>query len=354
MLIETDDPATLGARLAHRFHGNPADRLDVVAITGTNGKTTVAWFVRALLQAAGRSCGLVGTIETDDGRTRAPSTLTTPSACDLAAALGRMLANGCDSVVLEASSHALHQARLVGVTPDVALFTNLSGDHLDYHGTLESYAAAKASLFEGLAEDGVAVVNADDPAHERMVRDTAARVLRCSTAGADAEARVRVDGSDRTGMDLAFEGACGNLEVRVPLVGRHNAENLLLALSTIHALGIDPTSLVEWKDAAPSPAKAEDSSSSANGFAWLIGRGRRARRGPGSVARRGFALARGPSLGAGGDTSHGRGPTARVPSRVPSPPTLTIVATKSRGWVASSGSLPIRQQPRHVTASRAR
>ena len=101
-----------------------------------------------------------------------------------------MVANGCDSVVLEASSHALHQARLVGVTPDVALFTNLSGDHLDYHGTLESYAAAKASLFEGLAEDGVAVVNADDPAHERMVRDTAARVLRCSTAGADAEARV--------------------------------------------------------------------------------------------------------------------------------------------------------------------
>ena len=72
VLIETDDPATLGARLAHRFHGNPADRLDVVAITGTNGKTTVAWFVRALLQAAGRSCGLVGTIETDDGRTRAP------------------------------------------------------------------------------------------------------------------------------------------------------------------------------------------------------------------------------------------------------------------------------------------
>ncbi|MEE2681578.1 MAG: UDP-N-acetylmuramoyl-L-alanyl-D-glutamate--2,6-diaminopimelate ligase [Planctomycetota bacterium] len=253
VLIEAADPATLGARLAHRFHGDPVDQLDVVAITGTNGKTTVAWFIRALLQAAGRSCGLVGTIETDDGRTRAPATLTTPSACDLASALGRMVANGCDAVVLEASSHALHQARLAGVTPDIALFTNLSGDHLDYHGTIEAYAAAKASLFAGLTERGIAVVNADDPRHERMLRDTPARVVRCSTAGADVDACASVQACDRTGMDLAFRGACGELQVRVPLVGRHNAENLLLALSAIGALGIAPEGLVDALGQLPAP-----------------------------------------------------------------------------------------------------
>ena len=253
VLIETDDPATLGAHLAHRFHADPVANLDVIAITGTNGKTTVAWFIRALLQAAGRSCGLVGTIETDDGRTRAPATLTTPSACELAAALGRMVANGCDSVVLEASSHALDQARLVGVTPDVALFTNLSGDHLDYHGTLEAYATAKASLFELLGAHGSAVVNADDPQHERMIAGVRGRIIRCSTGSGRADARVSILASDRTGTELAFAGVCGNATVRVPLVGRHNAENLVLALAAISALGIDPNSLTDALSQLPAP-----------------------------------------------------------------------------------------------------
>ncbi|MAJ45777.1 MAG: UDP-N-acetylmuramoyl-L-alanyl-D-glutamate--2,6-diaminopimelate ligase [Planctomycetes bacterium TMED75] len=252
-VVHTTDPATVGARLAHRFHGSPAQSLDVLAITGTNGKTTVAWFIRALLHAAGRSCGLVGTIETDDGRERAPARLTTPSACELAAALGRMVANGCDSVVLEASSHALHQGRLLGVVPKIAIFTNLSGDHLDYHGTLADYASAKATLFSQLGPDGCAVVNADDPAHQRMVRGTSARILRCTTTDRAADARVRIAAIDRAGTDLCFEGACGSLSVRVPLVGRHNAENLVLALTAIQALGIDPMRLRSALSQLPAP-----------------------------------------------------------------------------------------------------
>ena len=252
--IRSPDPAGLGADLAHRFHGRPADSLGVIAVTGTNGKTTVAWFIRALLAAAGRRCGLVGTIEIDDGTTRTPAALTTPSSCELAAVLGRMVDAGCDSVVLEASSHALHQQRLRGVVPRVGIFTNLSGDHLDYHGTLEDYAAAKASLFSMLAEDGCAVLNVDDPAHLRMLEPRPPGVVRCSMDDASADARVRIISTDRTGMRLAFEGACGEGEVRVPLVGRHNAENLLLALSALPGLGVDPASVfpaIEQLDAPP-------------------------------------------------------------------------------------------------------
>lgn len=252
--VRAEDPAGLGSELAHRFHGSPAASLPVVAVTGTNGKTTVAWFVRALFAAAGRRCGLVGTIEVDDGATHTPAALTTPSSCDLAAMLARMVANDCDSVVLEASSHALHQRRLRGIRPQVAVFTNLSGDHLDYHGSTEAYAAAKASLFGMLAEDGCAVVNADDPAHRRMLEERPPRVVRCSLHDAAADARARILATDRTGMRLRFEGTCGEGEVHVPLVGRHNAENLLLALAALGALGLDPTPwlpALEHLDAPP-------------------------------------------------------------------------------------------------------
>jgi UDP-N-acetylmuramoyl-L-alanyl-D-glutamate--2,6-diaminopimelate ligase len=242
-VVRARDPRVAGARAAHRFHGEPCSALDVLAVTGTNGKTTVAWLVRALLAATGRRCGLLGTIETDDGVTTTNASLTTPSACELASVLGRMVGNRCDSVILEASSHGLDQGRLLGVEPDRAIYTNLSGDHLDYHGTLETYADAKARLFELLSPDGVAIVNVDCPHHERITAGTRGRIIRCSTADTPADARAVILNSTRSGTELRLEGAWGTLHVHSRLIGRHNAENLILACALAHSLGVDAPTL---------------------------------------------------------------------------------------------------------------
>lgn len=240
-IVRVDCPATEGARAAHRVAGDPANALKVIAITGTNGKTTVAWFCRALLAAANQRCGLLGTIESDDGVSQEPAALTTPGACELAESLARMVTNGCDTVVLEASSHALAQGRLYGVSVDRAIFTNLSGDHLDYHGSLAAYTSAKSQLFSQLAADGVAILNADDPAHESMARASRGTRLHVSTMASDdpsVAARCVVVSMDRTGMDVELTGPWGVIRQTVSLIGRHNAENLLLAVACVSSLGV--------------------------------------------------------------------------------------------------------------------
>jgi UDP-N-acetylmuramoyl-L-alanyl-D-glutamate--2,6-diaminopimelate ligase len=198
------------APLAHAFAGLPSKNLKMLGVTGTNGKTTVAFFVQQLMLAAGSKFGLMGTILIDDGKTRAPAELTTPGAAAIAPLLKRMRDNGCKGVAMEVSSHALEQGRVAEIDFEVALFTNLSGDHLDYHGNMESYANAKAKLFENLRGDAIAIVNADDPMHARMLRDCRARVLRCGVVGASA---MHVD------------------------VGRHNATNASQAAAAAWALG---------------------------------------------------------------------------------------------------------------------
>ena len=172
------NPSAMLAPLAHAFAGFPSKNLKMLGVTGTNGKTTVAFFVQQLMVAAGNKFGLMGTILVDDGKTRAPAELTTPGAAAIAPLLKRMHDNGCTGVAMEVSSHALEQGRAAEIDFAVALFTNLSGDHLDYHGNMDSYADAKAKLFENLSANAVAIVNADDPAHARMLRDCRARVLR--------------------------------------------------------------------------------------------------------------------------------------------------------------------------------
>jgi len=148
--------------LAHELAGNPTAEMKVIGITGTKGKTTVAYLLRSVLKAAGHTVGMIGTVEIDDGKTTTPADMTTPGAVELVELFSRMKANGVTHCVMEVSSHALHQHRVAGIDFAVAIFTNLTGDHLDYHKTMEEYAAAKAMLFEGLKENAVAVVNADD------------------------------------------------------------------------------------------------------------------------------------------------------------------------------------------------
>jgi len=175
--LVSDDLPLVSAILAERFFGEPSSKLSLAAITGTNGKSTTAHLVRGLLNSSGVRCGLVGSVEVDDGENTSCAMLTTPTAAELSYLFAKMVENGCTAAVIEASSHAIDQRRVAGLDVDVAAFTNLTQDHLDYHGTMERYASAKAELFSWLKPGALAIVNADDPAHERMLEDCGSRTL---------------------------------------------------------------------------------------------------------------------------------------------------------------------------------
>ncbi|MDB5294336.1 MAG: UDP-N-acetylmuramyl-tripeptide synthetase [Phycisphaerales bacterium] len=223
------DVTSVASILSMALRGRPDEAVKVVGVTGTNGKTTTTYLLRHLLAKAGVKCGLVGTVEIDDGGgTPVEASMTTPSACDVADLLGAMRDHGCGACAIEVSSHALDQGRAAGVRFAAAAFTNLTGDHLDYHKTMDAYAAAKAKLFDALPADGVAVVNAASAASSRMVRDTAGRAVRFGlTANCDYAALDPVTTS--AGTHFVLKTPDGQAEVSMLLIGRHNVENALAA-----------------------------------------------------------------------------------------------------------------------------
>jgi UDP-N-acetylmuramoyl-L-alanyl-D-glutamate--2,6-diaminopimelate ligase len=247
-MLHAHDIALASALLGERFYGSPASRLGLFGVTGTNGKTTISFLVWKLLNAARHRCGLIGTVMVDDGVECGPASMTTPPAMELSRTLATMVESGCGFASMEVSSHALHQKRADALGFRVAAFTNLTGDHLDYHGTMEAYAAAKARLFEILPADGVAVVNASDPWTPRMLAGCRARVVRCAIEGepADAtattpDATVRILDESLAGMTLQLRLPIGEVVARVPLLGRYNAMNVLQAFTSAHALLTLPT-----------------------------------------------------------------------------------------------------------------
>ncbi|MEO6436899.1 MAG: UDP-N-acetylmuramoyl-L-alanyl-D-glutamate--2,6-diaminopimelate ligase, partial [Tepidisphaeraceae bacterium] len=230
--IAVNDPARAASVLANLFHGSPSRTMRTFAITGTNGKTTTAYLVRHLLGKVGQRCGMMGTVEIDDGGSRREAEMTTPDACFVAQALATMRDRGCRAAVLEASSHALDQSRLAGVRFAGAAFTNLTGDHLDYHQTTENYAAAKARLFEALDADAVAVVNADSAFADRMIQNCPSRMIRF---GFGNRADYRATGARVTaaGSSFMLHTPDGKAEVSMKLIGRHNIENALTAAALV-------------------------------------------------------------------------------------------------------------------------
>lgn len=246
ILRATDVPAVSGL-VAERFYGEPSSRLDVVAVTGTNGKSTISYLVWKILNDSQTRCGLIGTVITDDGREVARSSMTTPPAIELSWTLASMVEAGCRAASMEASSHALDQKRVDAITIKVGIFTNLTGDHLDYHRTMEAYAQAKARLFERLIPSGVAIVNIDDPWAGRITRAHAGATIMCSAqsragerhaSGAVVDASVEVVQGGVEGMHLRLKGPWGIIEAHVPLIGRYNAMNVLESVAAAHALGV--------------------------------------------------------------------------------------------------------------------
>ena len=185
------------AVLADRFHQHPSGALRVVGITGTNGKTTTAYLLRSILEAAGERCGLLGTVVYSVGREDREATSTTPEAPDMQQMLHEMVDNGCAAAVMEVSSHALALKRVDGVQFAAGVFSNLTRDHLDFHGDMETYFAAKRRLFEMLPDGAPAVVNVDDPqgAAAGGERAAAGHLRHAHRRGCDPGAvRLRVDG----------------------------------------------------------------------------------------------------------------------------------------------------------------
>lgn len=227
------------ADLAAAFYGFPGRRLRVVGVTGTDGKTTTTYLTSAVLEAGGYQTGLVGTAERKVGNRQEPNPLrlTTPEAPEVQALLAEMVRAGVDYAVIESSSHGLALHRLDHCGYDVAVFTNLSGDHLDFHGSREAYMAAKGRLFEMLDEpngkptERYAVVNADDPASAYMA--SRSRRARTVTYGIDAPAEVRATDIVLTADRSAFtvHSPWGTARVDAPLPGRFNVSNLLAAIT---------------------------------------------------------------------------------------------------------------------------
>ncbi len=243
-IVTSAQANAIGPIIAARLAGDPSRTLKLIGITGTNGKTTTAHLIQHVLNHSGLKCALIGTVVTDDGAERRPSELTTPSAYSISALLARMLANGCKACVMEVSSHALAQQRVGGLRFAGAVFTNLTGDHLDYHGTVDAYADAKARLFAMLDSTGVAVINVDDPQATRMIRDCRGRIVRTSLNDADAEASAIIEDAGATATRTRFRGPWGDIHVDLPLTGRHNVCNALQALTMCHAIGaLAPTAL---------------------------------------------------------------------------------------------------------------
>lgn len=237
--------AAMGAAAA-AFYGFPSRRLRVIGVTGTNGKTTTTYLVRGALERAGRRTGLIGTVEQVTGAARREASRTTPESVEVQALLAEMVESGCAACVMEVSSHGLVLERTAGTEFDVAIFTNLTHDHLDFHKDLEEYLEAKTRLFRalnsgeraGLKAEKRAIVNADDPHASRFIEASGAPVV---TYGIERAADFCAGSIDLGpgGVRYVARTPEGPVEVRLRLPGRFNVYNSLAALAAAYAEGVD-------------------------------------------------------------------------------------------------------------------
>jgi UDP-N-acetylmuramoyl-L-alanyl-D-glutamate--2,6-diaminopimelate ligase len=245
--VVVEDVRAAMAPAAARLHGDPTATLRTVGVTGTNGKTTTAYLVRALLEAAGHPTGLLGTVKSVVGGVEHEVARTTPEAIDLQAAFAAMRDAGDTHCVMEVSSHALALGRADAIHWAAAIFTNLTQDHLDFHPSMEHYFEAKCRLFRD-GEPEVAVINVDDPFGRRLAASLEGRVAVVTVGIDSAHADLRA-----TDIRSAFDGStftAGGLELHSPLPGRFNVLNVLEAVATARALGVPDDVIVAALPAA--------------------------------------------------------------------------------------------------------
>jgi UDP-N-acetylmuramoyl-L-alanyl-D-glutamate--2,6-diaminopimelate ligase len=245
--VRVDDSRDALAKLAACFHGQRgagSTPLPLVGITGTNGKTTIAWMLRAILGNAGLPAALVGTIEYDLVSRKVKAPLTTPGPVELAKLLHEAQDAGARFGVLEVSSHALEQRRCDGLSFSMAIFTNLSGDHLDYHGSMEAYFNAKRRLFDLLERGGAAIINTDDPRGVTLAKDCRPDAIRYGLESS-ADVTGTIEAMNQSGTTLRIQSGGCDESVRLSLVGKHNASNVLAAFAAARSCGLSVAEVVQ-------------------------------------------------------------------------------------------------------------
>lgn len=227
-------------KLCSAIEGNPSHQLKIAATTGTNGKTTTSWLIRSILQHAGEACGCLGTIAYSDGQKTKPSSLTTPDARTLSRWLARMVNNQTSHASIELSSHALDQDRAAGTELDVAIVTNITQDHFDYHGDSDNYFASKSRILEHLKPCGTVVLNADDPGCQKLKKLLPDHV-RTLTFGIDNQADIQATAIAESfqGSQFTIQSRRGDIPTQTTLIGRHNIQNCLAAAAAANAFGLE-------------------------------------------------------------------------------------------------------------------
>ena len=243
--LVVENTRTALADFSATFYGHAARKLKLAGVTGTNGKTTTAFLIKHMCESAGLRCGLVGTVRYEIGERILPAIRTTPESLDLQELLAQIANAGCKAAAMEVSSHALAQDRTRGLEWDVAVFTNLTQDHLDFHRTMENYFDAKMELFTGLATQEqkrkpVAIVNIDDRYGQQLLDKIDKRVAVVTYGmGLRADFRASNYRAEFTGTSYQLDARGKNYLVRLPLIGRFNVANSVAALAAANALGIN-------------------------------------------------------------------------------------------------------------------
>lgn len=228
------------AQIAANYYNNPSEKLEVLGVTGTNGKTTTTYLLKQLLEAssfANVKVGLIGTVEYDDGAKKIAATHTTPESLEIQALLAEMVKNKCTHAVMEVSSHALHQHRVDEIKFKCAIFTNLTQDHLDYHKTMDEYFECKKILFDRLQTDSFAITNIDSTFGTKIVSSTKAKVITYSSKHSGDITASEVNFTTKGFSANLFNHATSTGKIQTSLVGNFNLENFLAAYSALYSMG---------------------------------------------------------------------------------------------------------------------
>jgi UDP-N-acetylmuramoyl-L-alanyl-D-glutamate--2,6-diaminopimelate ligase len=237
--IQVEDSAVASGLLAHNFFGQPSEKLKLIGVTGTNGKTTVATLLYKLFTSLGYTCGMLSTVENHIGKKTFPATHTTPDPLSLNQLLHEMLEAGCTHVFMETSSHAIHQHRIEGLFYSGGIFTNITHDHLDYHKTFDEYIRVKKSFFDDLSSASFALTNADDKRGAVMLQNTAAVKFTYSLK-TTADFKGKILENNLTGLVMLVN----DQEVHFRLIGEFNAYNLLAVFGAAVCLGEEKSEIL--------------------------------------------------------------------------------------------------------------
>ncbi len=280
--VQVKDSAEALGILASRFYGDPSASMKVVGVTGTNGKTTTTYLLHHIMKTAWTRAGLIGTVKFDDGVHSSVATHTTPDTVTLQKLLRDMRDNSCRGVAMEVSSHGLDQKRVAGVSFNVGVFSNLTQDHLDYHGDMEAYYAAKLGLFEMMiAHDqeveargkdrAVAVINGDDVFGQRMIRDIGER-LKVWSYGMGVHNDFRFSSIRQTykGMSFQLDVQKKSYLVKVPLIGKFNVYNVVSAIAASAAVGIKVRDAIKILADAPQVPGRMENVGNVNGMSIFV------------------------------------------------------------------------------------